>query len=336
MADENAATMLAQTGRVAMWFPVDSRNYDTQRHISVAQFLAAHHVDTACVKVADGTIRWYTSPADVANLRQLYNQHGVGFIPFIYSYCDKFGADQIAGTADLVKELWAAGLPVVQLDLEVEWNGKVAQAQELASLLRPVPGLLSVSTWADPVQQDWEAVARALAPAVNAWTPQEYTNYLAGLMNAQYDPAVFTCLQPGIDLTQEFGANDQASIARAGLLHGHETFYLWHLEIAQQNPDLLDQLVGIIKAGQASTPAPIPAPNPSPAPVPAPTGYRAYVVENGDTLSGIVLKLHLGYGWHTLYQQNMATIEAAARAHGQPNSDGGNLIYPGETLHYQA
>lgn len=79
-----------------------------------------------------------------------------------------------------------------------------------------------------------------------------------------------------------------------------------------------------------------PVATPPPPPPPAPTGYRAYTVVRGDTLSEIVEKLHLGYGWHSLYQQNMGVIEAAARAHGHPNSDGGNLIFPGETLHYQA
>ena len=71
-------------------------------------------------------------------------------------------------------------------------------------------------------------------------------------------------------------------------------------------------------------------------PAPVPTGMRAYVVIAGDTLSGIAEKLHLS-NWHgDLYQPNMATIEAAARAHGHPDSNGGNLIWPGEVLHYQA
>jgi LysM repeat protein len=79
-------------------------------------------------------------------------------------------------------------------------------------------------------------------------------------------------------------------------------------------------------------------PPPPPAPSPAPTGYRAYTVVSGDTLSGIAEKLHLGAGWyHTLYQPNMSEIEGAARAHGHPEgSHTGNLIWPGEVLHYQA
>lgn len=73
-----------------------------------------------------------------------------------------------------------------------------------------------------------------------------------------------------------------------------------------------------------------------PPPAPAPTGMRSYVVESGDTLSGIAAKLGLASWYHALYQPNMAVIEAAARAHGQPDSNGGNLIYAGTVLHYQA
>lgn len=79
-----------------------------------------------------------------------------------------------------------------------------------------------------------------------------------------------------------------------------------------------------------------PDPAEVPPPAPAPTGMRAYAIVSGDTLSGIAAKLHLSSWYHNLYQPNMAAIEAAARAHGQPDSNGGNLIYPGTVLHYQA
>lgn len=81
-----------------------------------------------------------------------------------------------------------------------------------------------------------------------------------------------------------------------------------------------------------------PPPPPPPPPPPAPTGLRAYVVQSGDSLAAIAEQLHLAQGWyHALYQPNMATIEATARAHGHPTgSAGGNLIFPGTVLHYQA
>ena len=339
---ENAQTMLAQCGRVVMWFGVDTRGWSQAQHAEAARNCHAWGVDSACVKVADGTVRWLDD-AGVRALQETYHAAGVGFIPFTYCYGN--GKSSVAGEAQIVRELWAAGMPVVQVDMEAEYNGHPDWAAEFASAVKDAPGKLSLSTWADPHEQNWDAVLRTLAPVCNAQTPQEYTNYLAGTAQREFDPSIYTCVQPGIDLSQEFGANDQASIARAGLLHGAETFYLWYYDFAARNPDLVEQLVSIIKngqGGQASNPAPHPPistpvpPSPSPAPAPAPTGMRAYTVESGDTLSSIAVRLGLHNWYQQLYQPNMAEIEAAARAHGHPDSNGGALIFPGETLHYQA
>ena len=82
-------------------------------------------------------------------------------------------------------------------------------------------------------------------------------------------------------------------------------------------------------------PPEVPPPPPASTQAGPSAGLRSYVVVSGDTLSGIAAKLGLDNWYHALYQPNMATIEAAARAHGHPDSGGGSLIYPGETLHYQ-
>lgn len=74
---------------------------------------------------------------------------------------------------------------------------------------------------------------------------------------------------------------------------------------------------------------------PAPAPTRPTTGMAHYTVQPGDTLSSIAAKLHLANWYHQLYAPNMATIEAAARAHHQPDSNSGNLIYAGTVLEYQ-
>lgn len=337
-AATNAATMLAQCGRVVMWFGTDTRGWTLAQHADAARNLAAWGVDSACVKVADGTVRWLDD-AGVQALRQTYLNAGVGFIPFTYCYGN--GVSSVAGEAAIVRALFAAGMPVVQVDMEAEYNGHPDWAAEFASAVASAPGLLSLSTWADPHEQNWDAVLRTLAPVCNAQTPQEYTNYLAGLAAREFDPSIYTCIQPGIDLTQEFGANDQASIVRAGLLKGQKTFYLWYYDAALKNPDLVHLLVSMIRSAEpgqgtvtpSPSPSPVPAPPPAPTPQPAPTGLRSYTVQAGDTLSSIGGRLNVN--WHTLYQLNMATIEAAARAHGHPDSNGGALIFPGTVLHYQ-
>jgi Fibronectin type III domain len=68
-------------------------------------------------------------------------------------------------------------------------------------------------------------------------------------------------------------------------------------------------------------------------PPPAGGSHGTYVVKSGDSLIGIANHLHIK-DWHTLYNENKAVIEAAARAHGHSSSNNGSLIYPGTTLHY--
>jgi hypothetical protein len=65
-----------------------------------------------------------------------------------------------------------------------------------------------------------------------------------------------------------------------------------------------------------------------------PPTSHTYTVQGGDPLSSIAQRLGLNW-FHDLYMPNQVVIEAAARAHGQLNSESGNLIYPGTALTYQ-
>lgn len=62
-------------------------------------------------------------------------------------------------------------------------------------------------------------------------------------------------------------------------------------------------------------------------------GGGTYTVVGGDTLSRIAQSKCGGASkWTALYDANASTIEAAAKAHGKPNSDHGHWIYPGTVL----
>lgn len=272
----NRDEMLEQCGRVVLWTGNETESWTQGEWDALGAFCQAHSIDCACVKVADGTIVRLNPVATAAMRQHFMTRFGVGLIPFIYCYGMKFGPAQVTAEAVLIAQYWRAGLPVMQADMEVEYNGQVTAAADFARVLEPIPGLLSVSTWADPIQQDWEQVAHTLAPAVNAWTPQVYSNVLGARVWGQYDPAVFTCIQPGIDLSQEFGANDQRALVQAALAHGAKTFYLWDYHFARLETALVDELVHIIKEAvpmplpDPSTPSPAPSPSPIPQPEPGP------------------------------------------------------------------
>jgi len=83
-------------------------------------------------------------------------------------------------------------------------------------------------------------------------------------------------------------------------------------------------------SGTASTPAPAPAPAPAP--------VRRHTISSGQTLWGISSQWYgTGTRWLEIYNANVGTIEAAARAHNRRSSRGPNgtvgwYIYPGTVL----
>jgi nucleoid-associated protein YgaU len=63
-----------------------------------------------------------------------------------------------------------------------------------------------------------------------------------------------------------------------------------------------------------------------------PTGV-SHTVASGDTLWDLAVATYGdGTRWQAIYEANRDAIEQAAREHGYPSSDGGNLIFPGTSL----
>ena len=323
--DPNEATMARESGRVVLWIGTETKGWGIAQYVEAARFAHSLGVDCISPKVADGGIKWYGDAANLKAIRDAVLAEGVGFIPFSYLYGVKFGVAQIAAEADVLKDMMSV-CPLVQADMEAEWNNQAAAAQSLADLMRPVPGLLSVSTWADPNQQEWQGVIRALAPAVNGWSPQQYTDWLAAQEQGGQLAGMGLTIQPGIDLRPEFGTDHVMGIVQQAISHGHRTVYLWEYQFAQSNPALVRQVVDAMRAAFPSEPAPAPgptpAPSPAPSPAPAPQPSGEYTVARGDTLSNIAAREY-GNGdfWPTIYNANRALIG------GNPN-----VIFPGERL----
>lgn len=242
VSDDNRATVAAQCGKTVLWVGNETHAWTQDDWRAAGHFARSVGVDSICAKVADGGIRWYGSAAQLLhNIRDVVLTTGAGFIPFAYCYGPKFGTAQIHAECAILAEMMSV-CPIVQADMEAEWNGHTDAAALFESLMRPVAGLLSISTWADPAEQQWEGVAHILAPCVNQWVIQQYTDWLAG-QEGQYDPAVFTCIAPGVDLRSEFGPDHPLAIARAAKAHGHQTVYIWEYESAKANPALVREIV---------------------------------------------------------------------------------------------
>lgn len=327
--------MARESGRVVLWIGNEAKNWSVQQYADAARWARSLGVDCISPKMADGGIRWYGDAANLKAIRDAVLAEGCGFVPFTYLYGPHFAMPQQAHDECAIIAEMMSVCPLVQADMEAEFNNQAGAAAVYESLLRPTPGLLSVSTWADPNQQGWQGVIAALSPAVNAWTPQQYTDWLAAQEVGGQLAGMGLTIQPGIDLSPEFGSDHVMGIVQQAINRGHRTVYLWEYSTAQGNPALVQQVCEAMRAAfptlpdmppapspaPTGTPAPTPAPAPAPAPAPQPAQPLHYTVRPGDSLSKIALGFYGDADWATLYNANRALIG------GDPNR-----IFPGETL----
>lgn len=202
--------MIDQLGPVPLFLGVETEHWQIADFMAAARAARALGVSSLLVKIADGGNVWYSGiggwQAVISTVAKI-----IPTVPYIYSYGGKFGVLQ-AEINILIQAMHVCGIVVA--DMEAEWNGQVAWAQYVCSALQPVSGLFGVTSWADPQQQAWAGVLQALAPATNFWMPQVYSNYLADLYHAQYDPYGLP-YYPTLNLGNDFGPNDPLQIAQA-------------------------------------------------------------------------------------------------------------------------
>jgi hypothetical protein len=89
--------------------------------------------------------------------------------------------------------------------------------------------------------------------------PQQYNNFLASCWQ-QFGSV---CLQPTLDLTQDFGANDPVKIAQAAYNQGCTATSIWHYGTAVANSTLLDQILSAFPKTAGETPTMIDLTNPT-------------------------------------------------------------------------
>ena len=335
---------LAQkVGRKVLFVGTEAYRWTVADFSKAAKNARALGVDTLCIKRADGGIKWYQTAGHLALERQACLSEGVGFVPFMYNYGPHFGDTQILLEANVAIEMMDTCDGLVCLDLEVEWNGNGPAAQRLCDLLKPASarGDIIVSTWADPVQQNWVGVIQALNPVVSAWGPQEYTNWLSA-QELQFTEHGVNAnkLWPELDITHLYSYNTPLTVFHDAVTRGHGSIWLWEYQVALRNPGLVHTLFALLGP---TTSAPDHAPvmtnttkvAPVDVPVPSHTAIEAhYVIKEGDTLGGIASALHLSNWFTDLYVPNHAVLDRTAQQHGYRDSERGNIIFPGTLLTY--
>lgn len=288
MSDANA-----MSGAVILYInQAESRNATPELIRAWCEFAESIGADTISPKVGEGGACWFSFD-EIRAFRAAALAAGRGYLPFWYSRGD---LDIAAEARELAALMRANGNQGISIDMEDTWNGKASLASEYAALLRPIAeaGPIYISTWADPAEQDWDAVAAALAPVIACFCPQQYSDWLAWASGQEWhvDPAR---LQPQLDLTEgEFGADNAVAIATAARAAGHRAIWLWEHAAAAAHPALARQVVSAFRD--------IPPP-------PPPTAPRHYIVRPGDTLAAIAQRF---YGnpaeWPRIFHANSGLI----------------------------
>lgn len=234
----------SKIGHALLFIGNECRTWSLSDFVTAAKAARDLGFDGIVPKRADGTIKWYTS---LQEEKQAVNGQGCGYIPFIYSYGPKFSTQQIINECALLAEIQRTCDGIVVCDMESEWNDKVDAAAYFAQCMKKHPqGTLIISTWGDPVQQQWTDIIRALEPVVAAWWPQQYSTWL-GTQTGQFTNIGVSCIHPTVDLSQEAGPNDPLSITKGAVSRGCTTIGVWEYEYALKNPQLTKALTALMR-----------------------------------------------------------------------------------------
>lgn len=322
-------------GKKILYVGTECRTWQVTDFAKCAKNARAMGFDTICPKRLDGTIKWYSTAGHLQLERQAVLSEGCGYLPLAYSYAPVF--DTVAAEVAAWQEIANVNDGLVMVDMEDQWNGQVGFATSLANALSGFKGDIIVTTWGDPKEQSWMQIINILNSRVSAWSPQQYTNWLAAQESAEWgaeEAKVF----PSIDITGEYGSADNPlTNIKQAITNKHPTLVVWEYSAAITNSEFIKGLMNVFASSATNiTPTPIPHP---PTPIKK-VKWGTYIVQDGDTLTSIFSMLKsqenatTAATWVDLYNANKDTIELSAKSHGFSNSNGGNMIFPGTQLVY--
>ena len=318
------ATPVQIAGRVCVFGGNSSQGWDDTALIAACARVRAAGADTIIVKYADGGDVFHSAD-QMAHFHQVANDHGVGLGGFQYDYGPAFGWQQIATEANIANSM-IGKIPIICQDMEQQYNGQVAAAAHFAQLLQVPADQLVITTWADPLLQNWQGVTAVFSTRAT-FAPQEYTSWLA----AQPRPGEIT-IWPAVDLTDEFGPNDPVAIARQAKAATPDiSVWCWSEDtinpaMGVYSPNCVNRLKAISSVMHAGQVPPGP---------PAPPDVFVTVTtwpDHFSTLSGIAAFWHVSE--QSVYDRNATEIEAVAHQHGLANSHKGDLIFPGTPIYH--
>lgn len=249
-------------GGVSLFCGIETAKWNDQQFIDVAQFAHSHGISTLFIKVSEvgsgaGDI-WYGGLSGIDHIKSLIEAQSVKFIPYTFPVTP--GVDLVSNiqkVIDIATQLLQR-YGVICLDVEGSpWEGQAGAtaAQAVAKALVSVPGKLWLSMPADFASNNMSATFQTLSLCTNVWMPMCYDDFLTSVYLQQIKQVNSgACIQPTLDLSQEFGANNVSGNAQKVKSDGCLAVSLWYEQFAQQNTSLVSQIVQLF--GDNTTPQP--------------------------------------------------------------------------------
>ncbi len=200
---------IAYLGVLPLFIGVESESWSYGQFTDVTIRAKSVGATSLLVKVADGTDVWYGGINGVKNVLSTIKTAGLNAIPYTYCYGNTYGG--LTGEINILSTL-LSNFGIAIADIETEFNNQPSWAASMNLTLSKVPGILGITTWANPNQQQWQNVLTELKPCVNFWLPQVYTDYLASIYKTQYNQFAVT-YYPVLNLGTDFGPNNVGKIA---------------------------------------------------------------------------------------------------------------------------
>lgn len=219
-------------GNSNLFTATETYNWSITQFESLAEFCQSTGTKSVTCKVCDGAMLWF-SYQYINQIKATFENKGISFIPYLYSYGNKFNA--LNYEINIIKQLLAS-CGACCVDMEVEWNGQLQWAQTFAQQLKAHQGVLSVTTWADPSLQNWTPLLALLKPVVDVWLPQCYTSYLTAHVNNEYY---------GYNVLPIVSLNDANVVSNATMLkRAYGRVSVWYDTLARQQVSLYQSIIG--------------------------------------------------------------------------------------------
>ncbi len=244
----DSASVLA-LGKVGMFTGIETYTWQLSDFQSAANFAKQHAIDFVVVKVFDGPNEWHGG--NFQPIHDVFTSTGLQVLPYGYMYGYAKGSD-LNSELSLVQK-YMRNFGICCGDIETEWNGQTAWGTQVANALVNAPGVFVVSCLADPAVQDQVQVFKNMMPAVSAWEPQIYNDYLQSVWQSQWAQVGKVLITPTYDLSNEFGSNNvvQTAITNSSIV---EQITLWEYQFALQNPSLFDSVIKAQKEANMGLP----------------------------------------------------------------------------------